>query len=38
LAAVDRAYVLRRGEIVLEGRGDDLAKRHAEVEAMYLTG
>jgi branched-chain amino acid transport system ATP-binding protein len=37
LAAVDRAYVLRRGEIVLEGRGDDLAQRHAEVETMYLT-
>jgi branched-chain amino acid transport system ATP-binding protein len=37
LAAVDRAYVLRRGEIVLEGRGVDLAQRHAEVETMYLT-
>ena len=37
LAAVDRAYVFRQGEIVLSGDGADLADRHAEVEALYLT-
>jgi branched-chain amino acid transport system ATP-binding protein len=37
LASVDRAYVLRQGEVVLEGPGEELAARHAEVEALYLT-
>jgi branched-chain amino acid transport system ATP-binding protein len=37
LASVDRAYVLRQGEVVLEGDARDLAGRHAEVEALYLT-
>lgn len=37
LAAVDRAYVLRRGEVVLEGAAEELSRRHADLEALYLT-
>ncbi|MGF1595764.1 MAG: ABC transporter ATP-binding protein [Acidimicrobiales bacterium] len=38
LACADRAYVMRRGRIVLEGRADDLASRIGEIEASYLAG
>jgi branched-chain amino acid transport system ATP-binding protein len=36
LAASDRAYVLRRGHVVLEGSRDDLLTRMDEIEASYL--
>jgi branched-chain amino acid transport system ATP-binding protein len=36
LRTVDRAYVLRRGRIVLEGTGADLRERRDEVAAFYL--
>jgi ABC-type branched-subunit amino acid transport system ATPase component len=36
LAVADRAYVLRRGRIVLEGDAEELANRTDEIEAMYL--
>jgi branched-chain amino acid transport system ATP-binding protein len=36
LAVADRAYVLRRGRVVLEGDADDLAGRIDEVESMYF--
>ena len=32
----DRAYVLRRGQIVMDTSGDDLLSRVDEVEAHYL--
>jgi branched-chain amino acid transport system ATP-binding protein len=35
LASSDRAYVLRTGEIVLEGRSSELAE-HPEIKAAYL--
>lgn len=38
LAVADRAYVLRRGQVVLQGNAADLAGRTDEIEAMYLTG
>ncbi|OLO26062.1 ABC transporter ATP-binding protein [Streptomyces sp. MNU77] len=38
LAVADRAYVLRRGRVVLQGRADDLLGRISEVEAGYLAG
>jgi branched-chain amino acid transport system ATP-binding protein len=37
LANSDRAYVLRRGRIVLEGRSPDLLGRIAEIERSYLS-
>jgi branched-chain amino acid transport system ATP-binding protein len=37
LAAVNRAYVLRRGEVVLEGTAEELGRRHADLEALYLS-
>jgi branched-chain amino acid transport system ATP-binding protein len=36
LALADRAYVLRRGQIELEGDADDLLGRIDEIEATYL--
>ncbi len=36
LAVADRAYVLRRGRVVLEGATADLATRVDEIERMYL--
>ena len=33
----DRAYVLRRGQIVMEGSAADLSNRVEEIEASYLT-
>jgi branched-chain amino acid transport system ATP-binding protein len=38
LAVADRAYVLRRGKVVLQGDAADLAGRTDEIEATYLTG
>ncbi|ONH23606.1 ABC transporter ATP-binding protein [Pseudofrankia asymbiotica] len=38
LAVADRAYVLRRGKIELEGKAAELAGRLEEIEATYLTG
>lgn len=38
LNVADRAYVLRRGAIVLEGNAADLRSRLAEIEAMYIAG
>lgn len=37
LTASDRAYVLRRGRVVLDGSSDDLLTRMDEIEASYLT-
>ena len=37
LALSDRAYVLRRGEIVLQGASSDLVDRLDEVESGYLS-
>jgi branched-chain amino acid transport system ATP-binding protein len=37
LAVSDRAYVLRRGRIVLQGDAADLAGRTDEIEASYMT-
>lgn len=34
---VDRAYVMRRGEIVLEGSAAELKGRVADIESSYLT-
>jgi branched-chain amino acid transport system ATP-binding protein len=34
----DRAYVLRRGRVVLEGPTSDLRERIDEIEASYLAG
>jgi branched-chain amino acid transport system ATP-binding protein len=36
LAISDRAYVMRRGRIVLEGRCADLRKQRKEIESAYL--
>jgi branched-chain amino acid transport system ATP-binding protein len=36
LAVADRAYVLRRGRVVLDGDADDLVGRIDEVESMYF--
>lgn len=38
LTVADRAYVLRRGEVVLAGSAAELRERSAEVEAGYLSG
>jgi branched-chain amino acid transport system ATP-binding protein len=38
LAVADRAYVLRRGRIELEGTGADLRERLDEIERTYLGG
>jgi branched-chain amino acid transport system ATP-binding protein len=38
LAVSDRAYVLRRGRVVLEGRSSDLLERVDEIEETYLSG
>jgi branched-chain amino acid transport system ATP-binding protein len=38
LAASDRAYVLRRGRLVMEGQSKDLLGRADEIEANYLGG
>jgi branched-chain amino acid transport system ATP-binding protein len=37
LKLADRAYVLQRGELVLEGNAADLRTRVKEIEAHYLT-
>jgi branched-chain amino acid transport system ATP-binding protein len=36
-AVADRAYVLRRGKVVMQGATDELKTRISEVEASYLT-
>ena len=36
LTVADRVYVMQRGEIVVEGRSDEVAGRLDEVEATYL--
>jgi branched-chain amino acid transport system ATP-binding protein len=36
LRVADHAYVLRRGELVLEGRASHLRERPADIEAAYL--
>jgi branched-chain amino acid transport system ATP-binding protein len=38
LTLSDYGYVLRRGQLVMEGTGASLASRMQEVEAHYLTG
>ena len=38
LACADRAYVMRRGQLGLEGTATDLASRIDEIEASYLAG
>jgi branched-chain amino acid transport system ATP-binding protein len=38
LAVADRAYVLRRGKVVLQGPAEELRHRTEEIEASYLTG
>lgn len=38
LAVVDRAYVLKRGRVVLSGTADELRSNAAEVELSYLSG
>lgn len=38
LTVADRAYVLRRGVVELEGAAADLRGRLGEIEATYLTG
>jgi branched-chain amino acid transport system ATP-binding protein len=38
LAMSDRAYVLRRGRVVLEGRSSALLERVDEIEDSYLSG
>jgi branched-chain amino acid transport system ATP-binding protein len=37
LSVADRAYVMRRGRIVLEGQASELQARHDLLEASYLT-
>lgn len=37
LKVADRAYVLRRGEVVIEGEAADLRSRPQELEAAYLS-
>jgi branched-chain amino acid transport system ATP-binding protein len=37
LKLADRAYVLQRGELVLEGKAADLRTQVKEIEAHYLT-
>ena len=36
LETADRAYVLRRGEVVLEGLPSDIASRPGVIESTYL--
>jgi branched-chain amino acid transport system ATP-binding protein len=38
LRLADRAYVLRRGRVVLEGRAPDLLDRIGDIERSYLDG
>jgi branched-chain amino acid transport system ATP-binding protein len=38
LQLADRAYVLRRGRIELEGKASDLLDRLGEIERSYLDG
>jgi branched-chain amino acid transport system ATP-binding protein len=37
LAASDRAYLLRQGEVILEGASRSLAERIDEIEVGYLS-
>jgi branched-chain amino acid transport system ATP-binding protein len=37
LGVADRAYVLRRGQVVLHGDATDLRGRLDEVESLYLS-
>ena len=38
LKYADRAYVMRRGRLVMEGSARDLASRIDEIESSYLSG
>jgi branched-chain amino acid transport system ATP-binding protein len=38
LRVADRAYVMRRGQIVLEGTADFVLDRYADIESAYLAG
>ena len=38
LVYADRAYVMRRGRLVLQGTASDLASRIDEIEETYLSG
>ena len=38
LRIADRAYVLRRGRVVLEGTADVVQSRYADIESAYLAG
>jgi branched-chain amino acid transport system ATP-binding protein len=38
LAVADRAYVMQRGRVVLEGSGADIRLRLDEIETTYLSG
>ncbi len=38
LEIADRAYVMRRGRVELEGRSEDLKSQLAEIEQSYLAG
>jgi branched-chain amino acid transport system ATP-binding protein len=38
LSVADRAYVLRRGRVVMEGTAEELRGRMREIEASYLSG
>jgi branched-chain amino acid transport system ATP-binding protein len=38
LKVADRAYVLRRGRIVMDGSGEELSERIEEIESKYLAG
>lgn len=38
LSVADRAYVLQRGRVVMQGDASDLAARRAEIQATFLAG
>ena len=38
LGVADRGYILRRGQVQMEGTADELRGRLGEIEASYLTG
>jgi branched-chain amino acid transport system ATP-binding protein len=38
LSIADRVYVLRRGRVVLQGKGSEMIDRIEDIEASYLAG